>query len=130
MNGQYYIDVSSVAINCEEDIESYDNEYFSITKGVLMNRSDYFDMLEVLLSHEKDLDDSEKEELKKIKDGLDKKVDKITKLQREKINVVWKRLGFDDLGVKNLWSSGKVPMGKPMEFPYNLPRPLKPPGRK
>lgn len=52
----------------------------------------------------------------------------LTDAQRQKIDEAWERL---DMGAsKNLWSSGKIPMGNPVRLPYeDMPRPLKPPGK-
>lgn len=87
-------------------------------------------MLETLLGYET-LDDWEKKAFASMKEKLQQSDRALTKGQREKVDVAWKRLGLDADTDKtvNLWSSGKVPMGKPSDFPYNLLRPLKPPGR-
>jgi hypothetical protein len=96
-----------------------------------MSKDDDLKMLDVLLGYET-LDEWEKEAFSGMKERLAHSDKALTKLQREKVEKAWKRLGLDldaDKGSKNLWSSGKVPLGKPLEFPYNLTRPLKPPGR-
>ena len=51
--------------------------------------------------------------------------------QREWLVKVYVRAGFDeeDTGTLNLVSSGKVPRGNVPTFPWELNKPLKPPGR-
>jgi hypothetical protein len=94
-----------------------------------MGKNDDLKMLDVLLEYET-LDEWEKEAFSSMKEKLAHSDKALTKLQREKVEKAWKRLGLDaEKESKNLWSSGKVPLGKPLDFPYNLTRPLKPPGR-
>lgn len=86
-------------------------------------------MLDTLLEYESSLDEWERKAFADMKEKLVDSEKGLTKSQKEKVDAAWKRLGLDDRGSKNLWSSGKVPMGKPMDFPYNMHRPLRPPGR-
>jgi len=96
-----------------------------------MSKTDDINMLDTLLGY-KALDDWEREAFASMKERLGKSDKGLSKLQKEKIETAWKRLGLDveKEESKNLWSSGKIPAGKPVRLPYeDMPRPLKPPGR-
>lgn len=96
---------------------------------VIVGRDNDIVMLDTLLKQEDELDDWEKEAFASMRKKLEKSDKSLTSAQQEKVDAAWKRLKLDDQKCLNLWSSGKVPEGKPSDFPYNLPRPLRPPGR-
>ena len=95
-----------------------------------MSKSDDLKMLDTLLEYDT-LDGWEKEAFLNMRDRLAKSDKALTKTQRGKIEQAWNRLGLDsEKGAHNLWSSGKIPMGKPIRLPYeDMPKPLKPPGK-
>lgn len=85
-------------------------------------------MLDSLLENDHTLDVWEKEAFLDMRDKLAKSEKPLTKLQRSKVEKAWNRSGLESS--KNLWSSGQVPMGKPIRLPYeDMPRPLRPPGK-
>jgi hypothetical protein len=93
-----------------------------------MSIKDDLATLSTILEYEA-LDEWEKKAFASMRDKLDQGKP-LTAAQKSKVDEACKRLDVDlDRKAKNLWSSGKIPEGKPLEFPYSLNRPLKPPGR-
>lgn len=55
----------------------------------------------------------------------------LTSAQRDWVESSYKKYELDAANAQNLVSSGQVPRGKEVKFPFEtMPRPLKPPGRK
>jgi hypothetical protein len=93
-----------------------------------MSINDDLATLKTLLEYET-LDEWEKKAFASMRDKLERGKP-LTAAQRTKVDEACKRLDVDlDRRAKNLWSSGKIPEGKPLDFPYNLHRPLRPPGK-
>jgi hypothetical protein len=96
-----------------------------------MDKEEDLKKLAVLLEYE-GLNDWEKDAFPNMKEKLEKSGRPLTPAQRAKVDGALERLGLDlEKGSKNLWSSGKVPMGKHVVMAYeNMPKPLRPPGRR
>lgn len=89
-----------------------------------------FEMLRALVEHD-GLTDKEREAFESMKARSRDGRLPLTSAQREWVKGAYKKYELDAGEAQNLVSSGQVPRGKEVTFPFEtMPRPLKPPGRK
>lgn len=95
---------------------------------ICMNETIDAKNVEALLEY-KDLEEKDKDSLERMARKL-KEGSKLTPNQSASLHKIQEKVGAKVEATRNLWSSGKIPMGKPVHLPYeDMPRPLRPPGK-
>lgn len=88
-----------------------------------------FDMLKALCDHD-GLTDKERSAFESMLTRMQGGRFPLTQPQRDWVESSYKKYELDAGESQNLVSSGQVPRGKEVTFPFEtMPRPLKPPGR-